>query len=196
MNEQVDEQYWNFKKHALAGYNAGFRTYDQLYGEEQEKKYERCSRYLGEDADKAILDCGCGTGTLIRRLVRQRGFLVGVDYSKVMLGLAKKRVGTVRNVALVCADADSLPFKSETFDKVVSFTMLGNMPIVAMTIREMARVAKCRALILLSSVRKNIETSEVLASLRKASVRVKEFINDSVLNDWIAIVEKSSEHWN
>jgi hypothetical protein len=74
--------------------------------------------------------------------------------------------------------------------------MLGNMPIVAMTIREMARVAKCRALILLSSVRKNIETSEVLASLRKASVRVKEFINDSVLNDWIAIGEKSSEHWN
>jgi len=194
MNQEVDEQYWDWKKRALIGYNAGFRTYDQLYGEEQEKKYERCDRYLGEDANGSVLDCGCGTGILIERLVRDHRFLVGVDYSRAMLQLAMRRVGPSWNVALVCADADNLPFKSEVFDKVVSFTMLGNMPSIVVTIREMARVAKCHAPILLSSVRKNIATGEVLASLRKASVKMKEFVNDCCLNDWVAVVEKTSEH--
>ena len=181
---------WNSKKRALTGYSAGFSAYDQVYGEEQRMKYERCSRHLLGGGEKTILDCGCGTGMLLERLAGQSRFLVGVDYSRAMLQLARTRAGVASNVCLVCADADNLPFESETFDEVVSFTMLGNMPNIDETIREIARVARNGAQILLSFIKKNITTAEVLASLEAACVNVREFVDEESLKDWIAIGRK------
>lgn len=193
MNKQINRRDWNSKKRVLTEYSAGFSAYDQLYGEEQRMKYERCSRYLLGDGKKTVLDCGCGTGMLLEQLAGQSRYLVGVDYSQAMLQLAKTRVGPARNVGLVCADADNLPFGSETFDQVASFTMLGNMPNIDETIREIARVARNGAQILLSFVKKNITTVEILASLEVARLNVEEFVDEESLKDWIAIGKKLSE---
>jgi len=193
VGKQINDQYWEHKKRTLAGYEAGSGTYDMLYGEEQEKKYERCSRYLRGVAGKLVLDCGCGTGTLLRRFFGQHGFFVGVDYSRAMLKLAQKRVGPARDVALVCADADSLPFKSATFDRVVSFTMLGNMPEMERTLRELGRVARDSAQIVLSFAKKNVEADQVLRLMKVTSVRPRDLVDDEDLKDWVAVGEKTSE---
>jgi len=193
MSNQISDQYWEQKKRALVGYEAGIGTYDRLYGEEQEKKYKRCSRYLDGVSGNVVLDCGCGTGALLTRLSGQGGFFVGVDYSGAMLKLARKRAGLAENVDLICADADNLPFKSASLDRVVSFTMLGNMPEIGRTLREFGRVARDSAQILLSFAKKNIKADEVLRCMENASVRLREFIDDEDLKDWIAVGEKSSE---
>jgi len=177
----------------LAGYEAGFGAYDMLYGEEQKKKFERCSRYLDEMSGKVVLDCGCGTGTLLTLLSEKSGLLIGVDYSRAMLRLTWERTRSAENVDLVCADADNLPFKSASFDQVVSFTMLGNMPEIGRTLREFGRVARDSAQIVLSFTKKNIKADEVLRCMENISVRLREFIDDEHLKDWIAIGEKGSE---
>jgi len=193
MRDNISDEYWSQKRRALVGYETGIDTYDRLYSEEQMKKYERCSRYLSGMSGKMVLDCGCGTGTLLSLLSGQGGFFVGVDYSTAMLKLARKRDGLADNVDLICADADNLPFKSASFDRVLSFTMLGNMPEMRRTLRELGRVAGDSAQILLSFVKKNVRADEVLGYIERASVRLREFIDDEDLKDWIAVGEKSSE---
>jgi len=68
---------------------------------------------------EVVLDLGCGTGQLTRRLTEQfpDAEVVGIDYSVGMLGEAGNRVGNRAN--LVRADAQYLPFRSASADVVV-----------------------------------------------------------------------------
>jgi len=68
---------------------------------------------------EVVLDLGCGTGQLTRRLTEQfpDAEVVGIDYSVGMLGEASNRVGNRAN--LVRADAQYLPFRSASADVVV-----------------------------------------------------------------------------
>jgi ubiquinone/menaquinone biosynthesis C-methylase UbiE len=66
-----------------------------------------------------VLDLGCGTGQLTRRLTERfpDASVVGVDYSAGMLGEARTRLGP--DSMLVRADAQQLPFRSTSVDVVV-----------------------------------------------------------------------------
>ncbi len=69
----------------------------------------------------SVLDLCTGTGTLLPRLqakVGPKGRVVGVDFSPGMLEMARKKTQNLSNVALVEADAGSLPFASGIFDAV------------------------------------------------------------------------------
>jgi len=68
---------------------------------------------------EVVLDLGCGTGQLTRRLTEQfpDAEVVGIDYSVGMLAEASDRVGNRAN--LVRADAQYLPFRSASADVVV-----------------------------------------------------------------------------
>ena len=105
----------------------------------------------------------------------------------------RKRAVLADNVDLICADADNLPFKSATFDRVVSFTMLGNLPEIGETLREFGRVARDSGQIVLSFSKKNVRADEVLRHMENASVSLRELIDDEDLKDWIAVGERSSE---
>jgi len=66
-----------------------------------------------------ILDVGCGTG-LSMEVLRERGFdAIGIDVSKPMLDVAKKKGLKVKR-----ADFSDLPFKARTFDALVSISSL------------------------------------------------------------------------
>ena len=190
MSRQPEEQ-WEHKKHVLSRYDAGSHTYDKLYREEQLKKYQRCWAQLRKGTNRLLLDCGCGTGMLLEQLSDQGNLLVGVDYSHAMLTLARSKVGSSPAVGLICADADSLPFKSEAFDLVVSFTILGNLPSYEATVIEMARVAKAEAQVILSFVKKNLQPEDVARSMEVAGLIPEELVDDDDLRDWILVGEKA-----
>ena len=60
------------------------------------------------------LEVGCGTGRLMEK-IRERRHLLGVDISINMLSVARRK-----GFEVVLADAESLPFRSEIFDTIIS----------------------------------------------------------------------------
>lgn len=71
---------------------------------------------------KRILDVGCGTGALLRRVVERfpEAALTGVDISPNMVSAARERVPQGLPVTFVEGPAEKLPFEDGQFDLVVS----------------------------------------------------------------------------
>jgi ubiquinone/menaquinone biosynthesis C-methylase UbiE len=93
-------------------------------------------------APKRVLDVGCGTGALIRRVAARLpddAELVGVDPAPRMLAEARKRLGGVR---LEHAAAERLPFEDASFDLVVSAMSFDHWADQARGLSECARVLR------------------------------------------------------
>jgi ubiquinone/menaquinone biosynthesis C-methylase UbiE len=80
----------------------------------------------------AVLDVGCGTGTLAiaaRRRVGPTGAAYGVDASPEMLARARKKAGRAGiEVTFQLGAAQALPFPDARFDAVLSTIMLHHLP--------------------------------------------------------------------
>jgi ubiquinone/menaquinone biosynthesis C-methylase UbiE len=110
-------------------YNSISKGYDELYGEEQIGKVEGISHIGGN----SVLDVGCGTSILTRRL--KAGFRVGIDSSK---GMVLK--GRAPGIRYVVGLAERLPFKNGSFDHVVSVSVVQDVENPRQVLAEMARV--------------------------------------------------------
>lgn len=78
----------------------------------------------GDAAPRTILDLGCGTGWFTRELHRRfpNARIVGMDLSPGMI--EKARSSSSENIQWLTADAESLPFSSDTFDLIFSNLMI------------------------------------------------------------------------
>ncbi|MXQ11577.1 class I SAM-dependent methyltransferase [Microvirga makkahensis] len=89
------------------------------------------------------LDVGCGTGALTEAIAERcaPNRLVGIDASEGFLDFARGRLeGTAAE--LLRADAQSLPFATAEFDRVVSGLVLNFVPDRERAAAEMARAAR------------------------------------------------------
>ncbi len=73
-----------------------------------------------------VLDVGCGEGTLAREMAAQAAQVVGLDRHDASLTLARS-ITDAANVNFLCADLMQHPFKSETFDAVISVATLHHL---------------------------------------------------------------------
>ncbi len=89
-----------------------------------------------------LLDVGCGTGALLDRLARSHPSvrLAGVDPVPEMLAIARARLGSA--VDLREGWAESLPFETEQFDRVVSCNMFHYVREPLAALLEMRRVLR------------------------------------------------------
>ncbi|HZR94122.1 MAG TPA: class I SAM-dependent methyltransferase [Gaiellaceae bacterium] len=91
---------------------------------------------LAEVGPKRVLDVGCGTGTLAKRIVEEVGAEVcAVDTSERMVELARA-LGVDARVA----DAEQLPYDDRSFDAVFAGWVLYHVPGLPKAIAECARV--------------------------------------------------------
>ena len=137
-------------------YDAIAPGYDELYGEEQRRKYFSGFKLL--KPDRKVLDVGCGTALLLESLPKGTYYL-GIDKSLGMLKIAAKRVKG-RPADLVLADAQLLPLRSSSFRTCYSFTMLQNVESPETALEEMKRV--CDALVVSSLRGKGLEGEDCL----------------------------------
>ncbi len=89
-----------------------------------------------------VLDIGCGTGVISKRLLKmtaQEGCVVCLDFSLSMLKIANKKAAFY-NQFFVSADAQTIPFKDNCFDNVIIFSSFPHFEDKRKVIEEAARV--------------------------------------------------------
>jgi len=106
---------------------------------------ETTQKYLKKS--DTVIDIGCGNGGPTLQLSSFVKHIVGVDFSEMLIQEAiklsnKKRV---KNIEFLCANALSLPFQNESFDKAIMSRVLINIPSQRLknkAIREAIRILK------------------------------------------------------
>lgn len=95
-------------------------------------------RFLEPRNEEAVLDVGCGLGYFMNVLARrgQRGY--GVDFSYKSLSLSRRLTA-----GFFCqGDAQCLPFKDNSFDKIIFTDVLEHVSDDRGTLKEVVRVAR------------------------------------------------------
>lgn len=82
---------------------------------------------------ESVLEVGCGTGALARRLAARAGRVVAIDLSPEMVRVARARSTHVGNLDIV--EADVLAWVGGGFDAVVSVATLHHLPLEAGLVR-------------------------------------------------------------
>ncbi|MFT3766015.1 MAG: class I SAM-dependent methyltransferase [Minicystis sp.] len=86
---------------------------------------------------KDVLEVGCGTGLLLRRMAAFARSARGVDLSPGMLERAR-----ARGLEVAEASATDLPFPDASFDVACSFKVLAHVREIQRALAEMARVVR------------------------------------------------------
>ncbi len=101
------------------------------------------------DESWTVGDLGCGTGHLTQALAPFVRRVVGVDASKAMLAVARRRLDGSANVELRAGELESLPVEDQELDAAVMYLVLHYVaePVAALT--EVRRTLKpgCRVLV-------------------------------------------------
>jgi ubiquinone/menaquinone biosynthesis C-methylase UbiE len=127
--------------HALSGAQADFIgtpawLYDLmvLFGfRGQEKRYRQMIANLARlQPGEAVLDVGCGTGTLAlvaKTCVGETGRVCGIDPSPGLLTGAQRKAARARlSIEFQSARIEQLPFPDQSFDVVLSTFMMHHLP--------------------------------------------------------------------
>ena len=123
----------------------------------------------------AVLDLACGTGNFSRefaRAVTEGGLVVGVDTSRTMLERAAGEVegSGLRNLALVRASGDELPFRDDGFDAVCCFAALHLFAEPFVALGELTRVlAPGGRIAIMTSVRREVTVPPLKPLVERAS---------------------------
>ena len=104
-------------------------------------------RFLELTPDAKVLDCGCGGGANIKRLLKKcpQGVVKGIDYSSVSVEKSKRvneAAVTKGRCDVLRASVTELPFESEQFNAVTAFETVYFWPDLPQCFREVWRVLK------------------------------------------------------
>ncbi|RKX61337.1 MAG: bifunctional demethylmenaquinone methyltransferase/2-methoxy-6-polyprenyl-1,4-benzoquinol methylase UbiE [Thermodesulfobacteriota bacterium] len=108
----------------------------------QDKLWRRKVAEIFKDIKEPILDLCCGPFTLSLEINKKNSQpLFGLDISLQMLVYGKKRI-TNHSIYPICADAEELPFKENSFGGISIAFGLRNLPNKKKALKEFYRVLK------------------------------------------------------
>jgi len=151
-------------------YDATSKGYNELHGDEQKNKVEIIKKNISFNKKELILDVGCGTGISSEFECK----VIGLDPSIRLLKQNKCRK--------VMAKAENIPFKTNSFDKVVSITAIHNFDDIKKSFEEMERVGKHD--FVFSVLKKSKHFNEIESEIKKKFM-VKKILDGKL--DWIFI---------
>jgi ubiquinone/menaquinone biosynthesis C-methylase UbiE len=101
------------------------------------------------DRAERVLDVGCGTGVVARRIAMWEEFsgeVIGLDHGTSLIEtakeIAKRKAPGVNNLSFEFGDCHDLPYNDSTFNIVVAHTLVSHVRDVERTVQEIVRVAK------------------------------------------------------
>lgn len=144
-------------------YDGIAKGYSNLYHEEQICKISLIKEYIPQTG--LTLDLGSGDGVINQFILKSQ--IISLDLSYELLKLNK-------NKTKILASAQNLPFKNNTFDYIISFTMLQDIPQPIKVLEEVKRVAKKNATIILSFLKLSSKSEEIIYYIRNNYEIIKE----------------------
>jgi demethylmenaquinone methyltransferase/2-methoxy-6-polyprenyl-1,4-benzoquinol methylase len=148
----MGNEFYNPGAHRAAQVNRLFATiaprYDFINDLQSLGWHRRWKRRLAQLAriqpGERALDLCCGTGDIAFALARGGATVTGLDFSAAMLAVAKTRSlkSESHNPQFIQGDAQKLPFPDQSFDVVTVGYGLRNLASWEAGLREMARVAR------------------------------------------------------
>ena len=113
-----------------------------------------------------VLDIGCGTARIPILICEKNPNLhiMAVDMSNEMLKIAQKNIHKkkiTKNITLKFADAKKLPFPNESFDAVISNSLLHHIPEPIEVLKEIKRVVRKNSVIFIKDLFRPSSTNEV-----------------------------------
>ena len=121
-------------------YDALSASYDEVYGDEQERKHRKIIETLKEIKFENFVDVGCGTGRLLEMVSSRSRLSVGIDISGQMLKKAKERTDD-QSTQFVRAEASHLPLRDHIADGVVAVSVSEHGQPFAGQFQELSRIA-------------------------------------------------------
>ena len=117
-------------------------VYDLVMGLADRARARRWRRAIVEPADGMILEIGAGTG-LNFRYYRRGALVMATEPDRAMLERARAQSARASaRIALIAAEAGTLPFRSGTFDTVVVGFAMCTIPAPSSALREIRRVLR------------------------------------------------------
>ena len=118
----------------------------EIIGSYTRRTAENCAAFLLPHlrADLAVLDVGCGPGTITAGLARRAGRVVGLDMSPAMVDAAREHAAGegVANATFEVGTAYELPFEDGGFDVVYAHQVLQHLADPVGALREFRRVLR------------------------------------------------------
>lgn len=143
--------------------------YNELHGEEQRKKIALIIQNLEIKKDDLLLDIGAGTGLALKEL-KGKCRCIGIEPCKELIEQADSDI----KEKITEAKAESIPFGDNKFDIIISVTAIHNFDNIEKAIEEIKRVAKSRAQIVISILKKSEKAEEIKRKLVKNFMMRKE----------------------
>lgn len=143
----------------------GWRSSAQAWIASQSEEGDRSRReildpalanLLGDVSNLTILDVGCGEGRYSRRLASQGATVTGLDPVDTFIEHARERDAVSRYLV---ASAEAMPLESESFDVVLSYLTIIDIPDYRAAIAEMCRVMKPSGSVLMATISNVASTS-------------------------------------
>lgn len=137
-----------------------FSKIERFLESELDPAFARRARIIFENLDlsgkERILEIGCGRGFYLRTLdqILPPLEITGIDLNERYLQTAKKFIDNPK-VNLIKADATSLPFKNNTFNRIIASEILEHIPDDEKAISQMYRVLKPGGIAIVTVPNKN-----------------------------------------
>ncbi len=127
----------------MARYNEEYARYGDGYPRFWYRiRGQKVLKMLKPKTDDRILEIGCDTGWLVRKLMDYSENVVGIDINDAGL-----KIANMRN--LLCMDITNMAFPDDFFDKIVCLHTIEHVQEINEAFEEMSRVLKPTGIIIL-----------------------------------------------
>lgn len=97
-------------------------------------------KFAGDVRDLTVLDAGCGTGYLSKKLLERGARVTGIDFSDKMIDIARSQYPDIQFYVDSCSDLRNI--EDQYFDLVIANYVLMDTPDLRGTMASFARVLK------------------------------------------------------
>lgn len=136
---------WNEQMFVKHGNESRFKHANPAISYISNHRKRATLKFLSPKSTDRILDAGCGSGIILREI--KKGNVIGIDCSATAIRQAKKNIQS-KNIKLMIADVQKLPFKNNAFNKIVCSEVLEHLPKPSRVIDELRRVSTKDAIII------------------------------------------------